>query len=256
MAFLGVQAYACIGLRLVFHADKGRSDVLPNVIINVDELTVQIVVVTLGHVAQVATILPVSVIVRVLCKEKAAEEDELARVHGLLVDHGLHRLEEVVVVTSEWALVERDAVRRCHRLVNVETIRVCYFHIVLMRQQLLDFPDLLHLLEGSTSRTMRILHRTEDKQEVVVLLLDEAVEEFTSRFQVRGQLKQFHVTFPLLEPLFDRLDLLQQLHLCPLFFGDSSGDFQGKLVAMWALHGVRLVSIHWIIRRCVLQILV
>ena len=62
-----------VSLGLIVDTNQSRLNVLPQVLINVDQLAVKIMVVALRHVAQVPSVLSVRVIVCELGEEEATQ---------------------------------------------------------------------------------------------------------------------------------------------------------------------------------------
>ena len=87
-------------------------------------------------------------------------------------------------------------------------------------------------------------------------MLDELVEEFTSLSDVSIKFEAIHVLGPLSKLVLHKLYLLKQLHLQSLLFSHASHHFQSQLVTMRAFNGIRLVSIHWVVRLRVLKVLI
>lgn len=52
---------------------------------------------------------------------------------------------------------------------------------------------------------------------------------------------------PLCKLVLDKFDLLKKFYFCAFLLSDSCDNFESKLVAMLALHSVRLVSVHRIV---------
>jgi len=67
----------------------------------------------------------------------------------------------------------------------------------------------MHFFECGSSSAMGVLHRHEDKKEVVVVLLDELVYEVSGCLDVRSKLEAAHVPLPLTELVLDGLDFLK-----------------------------------------------
>ena len=138
----------------------------------------------------------------------------------------------------------------------MEAVSVGNFLVILMRNQLTDVLDLVHLFEASACRSMRVLHRHEDKQKGKVVLLDELVQELSSLLDICSKLKSSHMLLPLTELVLDHFNLLEKLHLCALLFSDPRDDLERELIPVLTLHCVRLVSIHWIVDIGVVEVLV
>ena len=111
---------------------------------------------------------------------KPAKECELRRVHGFLVDHRLCSLEKVVIIWPQATFIDCNSLSRDNRVIYMETIRVSYFLVVSVGQQLQNFSHLMHLFQRGAFLPVRVLNRHEDQDESVVGLLDELVQEFAS----------------------------------------------------------------------------
>ena len=141
-------------------------------------------IVTLWHEPSISPVLSIGVVIGVLGEEEAAKESELGRVHRFFINYRLASLEEVFIVWAENVLVQWDATRCRHCVVDMETISVGHFLIVLMRYQFANVPDLMHLFETRACLSVCILHRHENEQHTVVVLVDELVQELSSLLEI------------------------------------------------------------------------
>jgi hypothetical protein len=126
----------------------------------------------------------------------------------------------------------------------VESVGVGDFRVVLVGNQPSHFRHLVHLFERGTSCAVGVLHRHENKKQVVVVLLDELVDEVSGCLDVGSHLEAAHVPLPLAELILDGLDFLKQFHFSSFFFSDAKDHFLCKIVPMRAFYGVGLISVH------------
>ena len=94
---------------------------------------------------------------------------------------------------------------------------------------------------------MTVLHRHKYKQEVVIILLYELIEELSGLLNIGGEFKTAHVSFPLSELVLDGFYFLEKLDFGTFFLSDSKDYFLCENVSMLALDCIRLVSIHWVV---------
>ena len=92
-------------------------------------------------------------------QEESADECELSGIHSLLINDRLTCFEEIVIIWLENILVYRYSIKRSNCVTDVEAISVGYLRVVLVRDQSLDFENLMHLFQGSALGAMVVLYR-------------------------------------------------------------------------------------------------
>ena len=143
-------------------------------------------------------------------QEESTDECELSGIHSLLIDDRLTCFEEIVIIWLENILVYRYSIKRSNCVTNVETISVGYLRVVLVRDQSLDFENLMHLFQGSALGAMVVLYRLQHYDERVIVLLHYLIQEISSLLDVTSEIKLSHVSFPFNELVFDQFELLQE----------------------------------------------
>ena len=88
-------------------------------------------------------------------------------------------------------------------MVHMEAVSVGDFLVLLVRDQPAHVPYLMHLLKRRTCAAMRVLHRHEDEQQSVVVLLDELIEELARLLDIGVKLQASHMLLPLAELVLD-----------------------------------------------------
>ena len=125
----------------------------------------------------------------------------------------------------------------------MEAIRVGDLLVSLVSHALEDASDLLELLRGCSFLTVGVLKRHEDEHQVVIGLLNQAIQELRSSGKVM-QLLFAHASFPFSKLVFNCFEVCYELHLGLLLSGNPLDDALCKLVTMRAIHFIGLVSVH------------